>query len=135
MAMRKTLDFPRKSHDFTSRVEVATKLTDRMEYPSHFDERFASAPIGYQSANCPKVMVWVYSDRLKQLDYTKDEEARKQASLLSNNASNDPLWHKTYLEAYYPGATLWAIRAGYNLSSGHPYWVYGFTQAEKELDQ
>jgi hypothetical protein len=135
MAMRKTLDFPRKSHDFTSRVEVATKLTDRMEYPFYSDERFADAPIVYQSAKCPKVVRWEYSDRLQQWDYTKDKNARKQASLLSDNASNDPLWHKTYLEAYYPGATLWAIRAGYDLSSGHPYWVYGFTQAEKGSNQ
>ena len=109
-------------------VWVANELTERMAYPFYNDERFANAPFVYKATNCPQSLQWEYSDRLRQWDWDKHDLARQSASLVSNNPSNDPRWHKAYLESYYPGATLWAIRAGYNLSSGHPYWIYGFTQ-------
>lgn len=69
-----------------------------------------------------------YSDRLRQWDYGKADAAWKAARERFNDDMRTAEAHEFYLRLYFdaPNLALVHILAGYNLSTGHPYQVYGY---------
>jgi len=69
-----------------------------------------------------------YSDNLRSWDYKKDDMARLAADKsVGNSERYTARWHEVYLSEYFEASIeLVHLIAGYNLSNGFPYQVYGF---------
>lgn len=77
-----------------------------------------------------KDIFYNYSDRLFQWDYAKHEEAFKTAKEEIGNTNTARFFQK-YLSLYHDKPVqLNHILAGFNLSTGYPYRVYGYKFVE-----
>jgi hypothetical protein len=103
---------------------VASSINETLAYPHYSDERWERPQLIYgrecKTAECN------YSDRLFQWDHTAAErasEACKKAKLNQRTAKQVETW----LSAYHDRPVkLRYILGGCNLSSGYPYYVYGY---------
>lgn len=72
---------------------------------------------------------YVYSDRLRQWDYTKAERCSKEARETCDHRT--PAWVEKYLSLYYERPVkIKHILGGVNLSNGYEYYAYGFVYDE-----
>lgn len=103
------------------------KLTNKpiLNYAPHYtNDRFKKAQTvwGHESED---LLFYNYSDRLYQWDYGAYKEALNIASEKAENTSS--LWVQEFLSAYHKKPVkLYHIMAGYNVSNGFPYQVFGY---------
>lgn len=74
---------------------------------------------------------YVYSDRLAQWDYRKDQ---KSWEIASKECPRDTVVHRErYLSEYFgKPCTIEHVVVGVNASNGYPYAVYGYTLKEPD---
>lgn len=101
--------------------------------PHYTDDRFKHPQTIFGAER--KGIHYDYSDRLYEWDYTKAREAEKIASK-SGAAPKSCKWYEAYLSAYHgKEATIYHILAGWNLSSGYSYMVFGYTLEETKKNK
>jgi hypothetical protein len=73
-----------------------------------------------------------YSDRLWEWDWNK-ASAASDAATTSGARLKTAAWYEAFLSAYYARpVVVHHILAGYNLATGYPYAVFGYTFADAE---
>ncbi len=112
-------------------------LTDEKDVPLHTsphytDTRFKTAQTVF-GGKC-KGIGYDYSDRLWQWDYDKADRATKIANE-SSAQSKSCHWYEAYLSAYFGRRIeIKHILAGYNISNGQPYCVFGYRDIKNTID-
>lgn len=77
---------------------------------------------------------YAYSDRIFQWNWDKAEATWKQAREAFPDAMDTAACREAWLRLYWdkPRLELVHIMAGFNLSNGYPYQVYGYIQEPKD---
>lgn len=89
----------------------------------------------YKSPDYDKTDRWVYSDRMRQWDRDKLQDAMRtvwpdQAGSQSFSGKN-PADINRFLNLYFgKEVRLTAIMEGCNVSSGYPYWIFVYREAK-----
>jgi hypothetical protein len=93
--------------------------------PHYTNDRFRDAQLVWGSANV-KNGGWDYSDRILQWDYDKATKAWDKAR--AKFTPNSPAFFQEYLRIFFdaPNLELVGVQAGFNVSNGYPYQVFGY---------
>jgi hypothetical protein len=116
----RTIEYQTRGASFVNSDPDAT-LYDRPHYTNpHYNQ--ARTIYGGEVEG----LEYEYYDRMWQWDYDKAETARKTACETVKNV-HSAKWYQAFLSAYYDRPVdLVHILAGFNLSNGYPYQVFGF---------
>lgn len=97
-----------------------------MNYDPHYtNDYFRTARVVWGVDK--KGLIWEYSDRLWEWDWDKAEAAAKKAS--ESHQVRTAAWVEAYLSAYFEKEVeIVCIQAGFNVSNGYPYQVFGFKE-------
>jgi len=110
--------------DYTETDENA-KIHD---CPHYTEPRFKEAQTIFGKRE--KGLHYVYSDRLYQWDWDKHKQAIVDANLDGSLSEHTAKWYRKYLSSYFDKEILLPhIMAGFNLSNGHSYCVFGYKEA------
>jgi hypothetical protein len=93
---------------------------------------------GYKTVKDSMGYEWIkdaeynYSDRIWQWDWNKADSAQKAVDTLLDRRS--PAYIQAFLRLYFekPNPTLVHVMAGFNVSNGFPYQVYGYLLNEAQ---
>ncbi len=100
-------------------VGFNTKLPD----PHYTNDYFKTARTVFGKEQ--KGLEYSYSDRLPQWDNESYQRGREKA-LESEHTTNSPAWYEVLLKEFFTeDIKLVHVLAGFNLSSGYPYYVFG----------
>jgi hypothetical protein len=106
-------------------VQKRRKSKLKHDSPHYTDERFSSAQLIWGKEDGADF--WVYSDRLWGWDYQKAQDAHKEAG--QNHTIGSVNYYERMLQVFNDDDSIrmTGIMAGYNISNGYPYRVYGYT--------
>ncbi len=89
----------------------------------------SKSPYGHKDLN------YDYSDRLWEWDYNKAKLSSETATA-TDATPKSARWYEAYLSAYFDKPIeIVHILAGYNVSNGYPYAVFGYRDAANDEAQ
>lgn len=107
--------------------------------PHYTDSRFAHPQTvwlakGYKTSGRDEMVKgagYNYSDRIWQWDWNKADSAHKTIDPSLDRRS--PAYIQEFLRFFFdnPAITLVHVMAGYNVSTGYPYNIYGYFEKEQ----
>ena len=132
-------EFMTQYEDLQGRVRSMSITTDRRGEPLELSPHYRDLRFGHEARTVfgpdrkpgdgVPGLSYVYSDRLVQWDGNKADRAW-QTALDSGATPKSADFIQAYLSAYYDRPLIVDhILSGVNVSSGYPYWVAGYREA------